>query len=96
MDFCEGWDLYIYALDTEETHDTHNLYVESTRGNLKNIIKYLYGESILAKHFQQTQVFPNQLIPKFLQLKELTNSKTFFIKPVSSSSKNASISLSYE
>ena len=36
-------------LDTEETRETHNLHVENIRGNLKNIIKYLYRESILAK-----------------------------------------------
>ena len=36
-------------LDMEETRETHNLYIESTRGSLKNIIKYLYGESILTK-----------------------------------------------
>jgi len=28
-------------LDTEETRETHNLYIERTRGNLKNIIQYL-------------------------------------------------------
>ena len=27
-------------LDTEETHETHNLYIESTHGSLKNIINY--------------------------------------------------------
>jgi len=26
-------------LDTEETRETHNLYTESIRGSLKNIIK---------------------------------------------------------
>ena len=28
-------------LDTEETRETHNLYIESTRGSLKNIINVL-------------------------------------------------------
>jgi len=36
-------------LDTEEIRETHNLYIESTHGNLKDIIKYFYGENILAK-----------------------------------------------
>jgi len=29
-------------LDTEETHETHNLYIEKTRGSLKNINFVLY------------------------------------------------------
>jgi len=28
-------------MDTEETRETHNLYIERNRGNLKNIIQYL-------------------------------------------------------
>ena len=36
-------------LDTKKTRETHNLYVESIHGSLKNIIKHLYEESTLAK-----------------------------------------------
>jgi len=38
-------------LDTEETRETHNLYIESTRKSLKNInkISYLMFRQLLIK-----------------------------------------------
>ena len=41
-------------LDTEETRETHNLYIENTRGNLKNVIYYfilLKKECIVGNKF---------------------------------------------
>ena len=78
-------------LDTKETRETHNLYTESIHGSFKNIIKYLYGESILAKvnifsKFRSSQETiklaflqrcrDNNIIPKFLQFKDLGTHKS--------------------
>ena len=38
-------------LDTEKTRETYNLYIKSTRGSLKNIIKRYYNVIACAKIF---------------------------------------------
>jgi len=56
----------------ESGHEgTHNFYIESTRGSLKNIIKYLYGESISVKinTFSKLRSFLAKKLSNFAFLK---------------------------
>jgi len=44
-------------LDTEETRETHNLYTESIRGSLKNIIKREYCCIIININISANNIF---------------------------------------
>ena len=66
-------------MDAEETRDTHNLYIERTHGNLKNIIKcnnwirYKVANAFLLKTF-----LLEKLIDAYIRDKMLMQNLLYF------------------